>query len=337
MADYYVNPALASNTGTGTVGDPFGDLQHALNSVMRSATGDTFTVTEGATEILAANLSYAIYGAPTATGWLSVIGAGSGATINCNGFGTVFPSFTIARNLSLTAYAQQGISPQGTTFSAHDCSFAGTLGEACRPSSGMFSGCYFGPQTSVWLRPQTANHSVHVVGCLFDGTIFVSLGGNTITGSIFRRSTGTAISNVGGDLIMDNLFIGPALSLGTHGARITGNLFVGTSAAAITTSTFRPEIVSDNAIYGHIAELSDPAMPIEHDPGVVLGANPLVDQQGGDYSLTAAGQSALAYLRTWPNLATTPGSTDVIGAWHPSGGGSSRRVLASPYLIGSLT
>lgn len=62
----YVDPAIAANSGTGTIGDPYGDLQYALNTQTRDSTnGDQFNIKAGTDEILAAALTLATYGTPT--------------------------------------------------------------------------------------------------------------------------------------------------------------------------------------------------------------------------------------------------------------------------------
>jgi len=64
--EVYVDPAIAGDSGTGTIGDPYGDLQFALDSATRDATnGDRFNIKAGTDEILAAALSLVTYGTPT--------------------------------------------------------------------------------------------------------------------------------------------------------------------------------------------------------------------------------------------------------------------------------
>lgn len=63
--DTFVDPAIAANTGTGTIADPFGDLQFALDQVTRDTTnGDQFNVKAGTDEILSSALSLTTYGTP---------------------------------------------------------------------------------------------------------------------------------------------------------------------------------------------------------------------------------------------------------------------------------
>jgi hypothetical protein len=66
LTETYVDPSIAGNSGTGTVGDPYGDLQYALNTMTRDGTnGDRINIKAGTDEILTAALSLATYGTPT--------------------------------------------------------------------------------------------------------------------------------------------------------------------------------------------------------------------------------------------------------------------------------
>jgi len=90
-SDYFVDPAIAANTGTGTIGDPYGDLQHALDSVTRNTTdGDRFNIKAGTNEGLSAALSLVLYGTPAFTapllfqGYTAAQGDGGQGLIDCN-------------------------------------------------------------------------------------------------------------------------------------------------------------------------------------------------------------------------------------------------------------
>jgi len=68
LTDIYVDPSLDSNTGAGTIGDPYGDLQWALNVVgRRDAThGNQINIKAGDAEVLTGALDFTEWGAPTA-------------------------------------------------------------------------------------------------------------------------------------------------------------------------------------------------------------------------------------------------------------------------------
>ncbi len=89
-SETYVDPSIAANTGSGTIGDPYGDLQHALNSVTRDGTnGDRFNVKAGTAELLSTALVLTTYGTPSFNaplifqGYTSTQGDGGLGTIDC--------------------------------------------------------------------------------------------------------------------------------------------------------------------------------------------------------------------------------------------------------------
>lgn len=101
ITNYYVDPAIAGDSGTGTSGDPFGDLQYGLDTVTRDSTnGDQFNIKAGTDEILAAALSLTTYGTPTSStplilrGYTAAAGDGGVGGIDCND-ATMFAAATL--------------------------------------------------------------------------------------------------------------------------------------------------------------------------------------------------------------------------------------------------
>ena len=71
----YVDPSLDSLSGAGTSGDPYGDLQWALDQMTRDSTdGDRVNVKAGTAEVTTGTLTLATYGTPTATAPLIIQG-----------------------------------------------------------------------------------------------------------------------------------------------------------------------------------------------------------------------------------------------------------------------
>ena len=92
MSEYYVDPSIAGNSGTGTIGDPYGDLQYALNSITRNLTdGDRINIKAGTEEVFTAAIDYTTYTSPTAAapliyqGYSSAAGDGGIAEIDLGG------------------------------------------------------------------------------------------------------------------------------------------------------------------------------------------------------------------------------------------------------------
>lgn len=70
ITDIYVDPSINANSGAGTIGDPYGDLQYALDqTTSQGADGDRFNIKAGTAEVLAASLSITsgYGGTPSAT------------------------------------------------------------------------------------------------------------------------------------------------------------------------------------------------------------------------------------------------------------------------------
>lgn len=66
LTQVYVDPSINANTGSGTIGSPYGDLQYAFNTKTRDSTnGDQFNIKVGTPEVLTAALSLSTYGTPT--------------------------------------------------------------------------------------------------------------------------------------------------------------------------------------------------------------------------------------------------------------------------------
>ena len=91
LTETYVDPSIDADSGSGTIGDPYGDLQYALDTMTRDSTnGDRINVKSGTAEVLSADLSTATYGTPSTTaplviqGYDSVAGDGGVAEIDCN-------------------------------------------------------------------------------------------------------------------------------------------------------------------------------------------------------------------------------------------------------------
>jgi len=78
--EIYIDPSLDSNTGDGSLGDPFGDLQYAFDNTTRDTTnGDRFNVKTGTDEVLGSGLSLTNYGTPSTPAPLCIQGYSTAA------------------------------------------------------------------------------------------------------------------------------------------------------------------------------------------------------------------------------------------------------------------
>ena len=153
--EYYVDPAINGNSGTGTIGDPFGDLQYALNTVTRNSTdGDRFNVKAGTAESITTDISVSTYGNGTVAAPLIIEGytssAGDGGIGEINGGGTSAYIFNggscvvIFRNMKIGNVTTDviGTAATGSRFlfcEIHTATFDGTSST----SDLEIIGCYF--------------------------------------------------------------------------------------------------------------------------------------------------------------------------------------------------
>jgi len=97
MVETYVDPSIAANSGSGTAGDPYGDLQYALDQTSGS---HRFNVIAGTDEIMAGSLDFSTRGTPGKSGQVIIQGctatAGDGGVggIDMNGLGVPFLNAT---------------------------------------------------------------------------------------------------------------------------------------------------------------------------------------------------------------------------------------------------
>lgn len=91
LTNVYVDPSINANSGTGTSGDPYGDLQYALNTMTRDGTnGDQINVKAGTAETLSAVLSFATYIAVTSpTGVAPLVIRGYTSSANDGGIAII--------------------------------------------------------------------------------------------------------------------------------------------------------------------------------------------------------------------------------------------------------
>lgn len=71
ISEIYVDPSIAADSGTGTVGDPFGDLQYAIiQTTFDTTNGTRVNIKAGTEEVLTAGLEVAIADTSVSVAWV---------------------------------------------------------------------------------------------------------------------------------------------------------------------------------------------------------------------------------------------------------------------------
>lgn len=73
VTEIYVDPSIAGDSGAGTIGDPYGDLEYAIEqTTFDTSNGTRVNIKAGTDEVLAANLATAFADTGTSVAWVPV-------------------------------------------------------------------------------------------------------------------------------------------------------------------------------------------------------------------------------------------------------------------------
>lgn len=308
----YVDPSIAADSGAGSIGDPYGDLQYALDNVTRDATnGDRFNIKAGTAELPTGTLSLATYGTSLAAdaplifqGYTSAAGDGGKGEIN-GGAGnfTLMPAtqFIICRDLKLHNTGTAGIIVWNAV------------------NWNLLERCEFATSTNA--RALYMGTGTRVLNCSFSG-------GWAAAQNIVDFTTGLAIGN----WFNVDAAVGNALTFsGNDGAVALRNIF---SCGAVASTMLRVQgrggIISQNSILA--AAATGIGISLEAAGDGVIVTNNIVEGfsgTGGDGIQVASGAKIALYAgNAYYN--NTANETGVSGAVFCDGG-DNEALGSSPF------
>jgi hypothetical protein len=199
LTELYVDPSIDADSGSGTSGSPYGDLQYCLNQeTLDTVNGTRINIKDSATENITGVLSFATFGTPAAAGgeYLMFEGytstAGDGGVFTLDGGGGNYQ--LIAATACTGFHLKNGIFQNVTTSaymvaldndcSATNCEFHNCSGGALTGDSPFaVSNCFFSDVESTCID-LLANGVV-------DSCLFYDTGGSTILNCIFASGNVT--------------------------------------------------------------------------------------------------------------------------------------------------
>lgn len=358
---YYVDPAINANSGSGTIGDPWGDLQWALDHITRDATnGDIIHIKAGAAEVSAASLTLATYGTLTETaplilrGYTAAAGDGGVGEIDCNG-ATMWagnPNLVILVDLEIHNGGDNHLVSSTGRLALLRCELhkgasTPTSKSLVSIGAGLVSGCYLHDGGTT---PGMNGGASSI--CLFNYLIGAGgLSGAVVIGNVVVRTVNGNGTQFSGDLgvVLGNVFYSTVANTATAIGNGTGgsynwhinlnNIVCGWSGAGGKGLQGNLLFLGHNAFFNNTTNESvtgGPFMDLGGD--VSLAADPFTNAAGGDFSLTTAAKAALRGVG-WPAAylgahANTDGHVTIgavqYGEAEAGGGG-----LASP-IIGNV-
>lgn len=329
ITQYYVDPAIDADSGAGTIDDPWGDLQYALNTATRdTVNGDQFNIKSGTPEVLTAPLDLTAYGlwsdwqpGTRIRGYTATANDGGRATIDGNN-----GNFTL---IAGTPKAFSFIDIRLTNFGTAEAIVLGTRGilrncEIDTISAGGLNAVYLSGNNSALIgcylhditkaRIVSGNSSYQAIGNYFSACVGENVfQSNVAIGNILllnnTGSSGINVYNAVNGVVIGNIVYNAAAGTlygimgNALGQFIANNIVCGFSGVSGRAIQVNPRTVyrGYNAFWNntenYLNETSD-----DHILGadVTLAADPFTDAANGDFSLTAAAKAALAD-KGWPS------------------------------------
>lgn len=367
ITEVYVDPSINANSGTGTIGDAFGDLQYALDTKTRDATnGDRFNIKAGTAEVLTAALSLATYGTPTPAAPLWIHGytatAGDGGIGEIDGAGAygilnfygVSKGYFFAKDMKMGNCGGNYIVSSYDTQPAqlHNCEIYGNNGQSAimLGYASIVSNCHIhtvSGQYAIRILHASWNGWGTIIGNYINvaattAAIWVAGHGNTVSNNIIRLSvagckaitvtqgTQTIIGNTIYQSAAGTTALIPAVS-----GPVVNNIVTGASGTG-GIGIIRGTMSGGNAAYNC-------ATPFSGTPYIALGAdvtlssNPFIDAANGDFEIDpnsdAAGEM---YPTVWKGLANTASAGDIgaVQSGPGTGGGGGGPVIGSRVIRG---
>lgn len=347
----YVDPAIAGNSGTGTIGDPYGDLQYALNTKVRDATnGDQFNIKAGTAEILAASLALTTYGTPAETaplvfrGYTAAANDGGIGEIDANGATLLAAtgSYQVWADMEIHNFGNNnGITANSNSNLFYRCEIhkgASTPSGKVLLTTGSVIGCY--------IHDAGATGTGIICNNLLDSYIYNCPTGSTTTSNIINNvfvdcdapivHNGDQRLTIGNSIYSSTARTGTGINAGTAATTTWGvcynNIIEGYSGVGGKgiASSGDLAFLGYNAFYNNSTPKSLLDVWLDLGNDATLLASPFTSAAGGDFSLktTVVGAIDGAFPGTWYGPAATTDHAD-IGAVQ-NGAGTGGAVSISP-------
>ena len=248
---HYVDPSIAADSGTGTIGDPYGDLQYAFNTITRDTVdGDQINIKAGTAEVLASSLTLATFtipgnGSPLfIRGYTSVANDGGIGVINSNTFSTWTTKYSYITAIDLEVY---------NSGSGH----LWWVDNYCH-----LIRCYLHGTTNAGRGAYMSGAYCSVVGCRVEDianiSVYLGTGGLVYNNYVNASSASDAVFAAGSATIVNNIISVSGSSDGIYsnnlGTRIIGNTILSAGGTgkgiAVDSNGTRELIVINNYVEG---------------------------------------------------------------------------------------
>ena len=267
FSEIYVDPSIAADSGTGTVGDPFGDLEYAIEQTTFDTTNGTrINVKAGTAEVLALEMGLAFKSIVTTPAWVTsfaaqiiiqgyTTAAGDGGMGSISGGGLV--PILQDNQIDYVWFVDMVLHTIGSggyialvdnwcgfvNCELHGSTGTGAKGGVSCDASTIFVGCYF-HDIAAW--GINTGGACYVTNCYFkDGAV------NKFAIALDIRSTDVAVNNV---IDFDQTGTGIGIHLDGDFANVNNNSIfnaaAGTGSGIKIASTDGPSSILNNIVEG---------------------------------------------------------------------------------------
>lgn len=316
-SDIYVDPSIGAESGSGTFGSPYGDLEYAIKQTTFDTTNGTrVNIKAGATETLAANLNTALADTSVTAAWAPSNTApcifqgytslqGDGGLGDISGGGTVPIFDNVAQSnmyfidLKLHNTGSNRILYMASNCMVQNCELYDTTSQPLQFSSSASSvlNCYVHDATGQY-GISTSIDCIAAFNRIVVAPTFAALlmnGGSVAYRNIISVSAATGITLNGTDIeVSHNSIYASSTAANKHGIdsanysqSVMNNIvsgFSGTSNVGINlTSTSFERIVQGNVVYNCTTAYSYGGPVVFSFDNKTAGADPFTDAANGDF------------------------------------------------------
>ena len=203
LTEIYIDPSIAANSGTGTIGDPFGDLEYAIvQSTFDTVNGTRLNIKAGTAEFLVTNLETSLVDTSVSVAWVN----SAIAPLVFQGYTAVAGDGGRCKIDAGSGQAWSSATRNSVMF--YDCWITTTSASAMFDvnDNWMFIRCKVGPCGGTGLL---GDSRLYVDNCFFTGVVATCMNGSS--GSIF-------INN-----FVDRLCIGPSCNATSGASHVIAN------------------------------------------------------------------------------------------------------------------
>lgn len=328
LTEIYVDPSIAANTGSGTIGDPYGDLQHALNTMTRDATnGDRLNIKAGTAEVMASAISLATYGTPGALsplviqGYTAAAGDGGIGEINNGGANvSIINSATLDfihfadMKLGNTGTAQILVLDQACSFANVEFHTSSAANAVTTSTSCTYAGCRVHSVTGNVAMLVTNSDIDHCnISYGVSGQYALSTSGQmTITNNIVSLTNNArGILTAGTQIALRNNSVysatggtGIGITMGSTQGECRNCIVEGFSGAGgkgiVISAGCVAKVFGNNAYYNNTTNVTTTGAYIHRLTDITLTSAPFTNAGGGDFSIATAAKAELQ-AQGWPS------------------------------------